>query len=409
MTSFEPSNPKRIPMQPTQQTGTDEATFSALPLRRYDLDWLRVIAILTLLFYHTGMIYVSWGWHIKSTEHSVPMEEIMRWLHRWRMPLLFFISGAGTFFALKKRSYGAYAGERVRRLFVPLVFGMFVIVPPQIYIEWIFKGRFSGSYMAFYPEVFHFQPYQDGGTGGAFSWHHLWFICYLFVYSLISIPVFRWLKSESGQRFIDRIERLIVRPGGALWLVGFLLLNDVVLGGFFPNETHALINDWAYFMKNLLLFWLGYVLISRYQFWQIIADQRRYFLVATIICTVILYTSRALISDDALDASQLLTTLYSFNSIGLTWFSVLATVGYGYRYLNVNRPILPKLNEAVYPFYILHQTVIILIGYTILTRTRLGVYDGFLVISLSSLVVCIAIYLLLIRPFKLTRLLFGMK
>ena len=396
-------------MQPTLKSVLPDAVPAGPGTRRHDLDWLRVIAILTLLFYHTGMIYVSWGWHIKSVEHSQPMEEVMRWLHRWRMPLLFFISGAGTFFALKKRSFGAYAGERVRRLFVPLVFGMFVIVPPQIYIEWLFRHRFSGSYAEFYPEVFNFQPYKDGGTGGAFSWHHLWFICYLFFYSLLSIPVFRWLKSNSGQRFTDRIGRLIANPGGALWLVGFLLLNDVVLGGFFPNETHALVNDWAYFMKNLLLFWLGYVLVSRRDFWQTITDQRRYFLVATLICTGILYSFRGFIGGDAIDASKLLTTLFSFNSIGLTWFSVLATIAYGYRYLNVNRPILPHLNEAVYPFYILHQTVIILIGYYVLTRTGLGIYDGFLVISFSSLAACITIYLLLVRPFKLTRVLFGLK
>lgn len=388
---------------------SQSSTTLALSQRRYDLDWLRVIAILTLLFYHTGMIYVSWGWHIKSVEHSQPMEEVMRWLHRWRMPLLFFISGAGSYFALKKNSFGSYARERVRRLFVPLVFGMFVIVPPQIYIEWLFRGRFTGSYVDFYPEVFKFQVYQDGGTGGAFSWHHLWFVCYLFVYSLLSIPVFRWLKSEKGQRFTEQIGRLMARPGGAMWLVGLLLLNDVALGGFFPNETHALVNDWAYFMKNLLLFWLGYILISRRDFWQTITDQRRYFLVATLICTDILYSARAFIGEDTIDASKVLTTLYSFNSIGLTWFSVLATIAYGYRYLNINRSILPHLNEAVYPFYILHQTVIVLIGYYVLTSTSLGVYDGFLVISFSTLLTCMALYIGLIRPFKVMRVLFGMK
>ncbi|GAB3992241.1 hypothetical protein GCM10028807_24890 [Spirosoma daeguense] len=381
----------------------------ATPNRRYDLDWLRVIAIITLLFYHTGMIYVSWGWHIQSAEHSKLMETVMSWLHHWRMPLLFFISGAGTFFALKKRTFGTYAGERVRRLFIPLLFGMFVIVPPQIYIEWLFRGRFSGSYADFYPEVFNFQPYSDGGKGGAFSWHHLWFVCYLFFYSLLSIPVFRWLKSDSGQRFTDRIGRSIARRGGALWLVGFLILNDVALGGFFPNETHALINDWAYFMKNLILFWLGYLLISRQAFWQIIADQRRYFLAATLVCTVIFYSVRGFVGYEAIHASRLITTLFSFNNLGLTWFSVLMTIGYGYRYLNKNHRILPQLNEAVYPFYILHQTVIVLIGYYVLTHTELGVYDGFLAISLSSLVVCVSIYLLLIRPFKFTRIVFGLK
>lgn len=377
--------------------------------RRYDLDWLRIIAILTLLFYHTGMIYVSWGWHIKSAEHSQPMEEVMRWLHRWRMPLLFFISGAGTFFAMQRRTYGAYAGERFRRLFVPLVFGMFVIVPPQIYIEWLFRGRFSGSYLDFYPNVFGFQPYKDGGTGGAFSWHHLWFICYLFFYSLLSIPVFRWLKSEAGGRFTHWVSRLIARPGGALWLVVPLLLNDVILGGLFPRETHALIDDWAYFMKNLLLFWYGFLLISRREFWQTITDQRRGFLWATVICTILLYGSRATVGEQTIDASQLLTTLFSFNSIGLTWFSVLMSVAYGYHYLNVNRPILHHLTEAVYPFYILHQTVIVLIGYWVLKQTSLGVYDGFLFVSFATLLVCAGLYWFLIRPFRLTRILFGVK
>ena len=393
-------------------TKTTDPTSTSLPanLRRYDLDWLRIIAILTLLFYHTGMIYVSWGWHIKSSEHSQPMEEVMRWLHRWRMPLLFFISGAGTFFALRKRSFGTYAGERFRRLFIPLVFGMFVIVPPQIYTEWLFRGRFAGSYTQFYPNVLKFEPYHDGGTGGAFSWHHLWFICYLFFYSLLSIPVFRWLKSESGQRFTDWLGRLITRPGGALGLIiGVICLSQYALRPFYPDETHGLTNDWAYFVENLLLFWFGYGLISRREFWQILTDQRRIFLVATLIFTIVLYGMRMVYSEDEIDRIFWVDFLYSTNSLCLMIASVLATIAYGYRYLNVSKPMLPHLNEAVYPFYILHQTVIVLIGYYVLTRTTLGVYDGFLVVSISSLLVCVVVYWFLIRPFNVTRFLFGMK
>ena len=397
-------------MQPTSER--TESSFSLQPpsLRRYDLDWLRVIAILMLLFYHTGMIYVSWSWHIKSTEHSQPMEEVMRWLHRWRMPLLLFISGAGTYFALRKRTFGSYTGERVRRLFIPLVFGMFVIVPPQIYIEWLFRGRFSGSYADFYPNVLRFQPYEDGGTGGAFSWHHLWFICYLFFYSLLSIPVFRWLKSDSGQRFTDWFGKLIGRPGGAFYVgFGLVFSSQLILKPFFPDETHGLTDDWAYFVKNLLLFWLGYLLISRPSFWQLLTDQRRFFLIGTLICTVLLYGSRAVWGEETIDNTSWLDVLYTINSDCLMWFSLLMTIGYGYHYLNINKPILKHLNEAVYPFYILHQTVIVIVGYYVLTQTNLGVYDGFLTVSFSSLIVCVTIYVLLIRPFKLMRLLFGMK
>lgn len=392
------------PATPHQSTATSPQT-----LRRYDLDWLRVIAIITLLFYHTGMIYVSWGWHIKSAEHSQPMEEVMRWLHRWRMPLLFFISGAGTFFALKKRSSGSYAGERVRRLFVPLVFGMFVVVPPQIYYEWLSIGRFSGSYADFYPNVLKFQAYHDGGKGGAFSWHHLWFICYLFFYSLLSIPVFQWLKSPGGQRFTDRIGRLAERPGGAMWLmIAVIIASQYLLRRYYPEETHGLVDDWAYFVENLLLFWFGYILTSRREFWQLLSDQRRYYLVATVVFTAILYGMRVRFSDDDIDRIFWVDFTYFTNSLCLMVASVLATIGYSYHYLNVNRPVLPYLNEAVYPFYILHQTVIIVIGYYLL-KTNLGVYDGFLVISLVAGLTCIAIIGLLIRPFRLMRILFGMK
>lgn len=399
--------------QPTQNSvsATDHSIPSTQALtvtRRYDLDWLRVIAIITLLFYHTGMIYVSWGWHIQSTETSPAFENIMRWLHRWRMPLLFFISGAGTFFALKKRTYSGYAGERVKRLFIPLVFGMFVIVPPQIYLEWVFRGRFSGSYAEFYPNVFGFQPYHDGGKGGAFSWHHLWFIAYLFLYSLISIPFFRYLKSASGQRFIDRIEKLVAIPGGALWLGLLIIISQLITRPFYPEETHGLTNDWAYFVENMLLFWLGYVLVSRPVFWQQLASQRRIFLIATIIFTVVLYGMLSIFGYKRIDTELALDVTYFINGLLLMWASVLMSVGYSYQYLNRNRPILPYLNEAVYPFYILHQTVIVIIGYWIL-KTNLGIYSGFLVVSLSTLVVCVALYWLLIRPFKLTRLLFGIK
>ncbi|PHK24888.1 acyltransferase, partial [Nostoc linckia z16] len=178
---------------------------------------------------------------------------------------------------------------------------------------------------------------------------------------------------------------------------------------FYPDETHALIDDWAYFVENLLLFWFGYLLISRREFWSVLTNQRRIFLVATLVFTAVLYGMRMVFTNEEIDTIFWIDFWYFTNGMALMVASVLATIAYGYRYLNVNKPILPRLNEAVYPFYILHQTVIVGIGYYVLTETTLGLYDGFLVVSLSSLVVCLSVYGLLIRPFRLTRLLFGVK
>ncbi len=103
--------------------------------RRHDLNWLRVIAILLLLYFHTGMIFTAeWDWHIKNPETSHLVLEVNYFFSRWRMALLFLIAGIGTHYALRRRSAGEYAGERTKRLLVPVLFGMLVIVPPQIYV-----------------------------------------------------------------------------------------------------------------------------------------------------------------------------------------------------------------------------------------------------------------------------------
>lgn len=390
-----------------QSTSTLATNKEAAPstLRRYDLDWLRVFCIIVLLYYHVGMIYVPWGWHIKSEEKSQLLRWIMIWLHHWRMPLLFFISGAGTYFALRRRSFAGYAGERVKRLFIPLVFGMFVIVPPQIYYERISNGIVFENYADFYKSVFDFVPYPKG----SFSWHHLWFIAYLFLYALISIPLFRWLKSSSGSRFLDKIEKIISYKGGALWYALVIVLSQVILQPFFPDETHALTDDWAYFVFNILIFWGGYVLVSRPVFWEIMANQRRTYLWATLVTTVALYIFFTVYQfRPELNDVAWADIVWDVNSFCLTWFSVLASIGYGYKYLNRPHPLLSTLNEGVYPFYVLHQTVIVVIGYYLL-KLNLGVWGGFLVISTLSLLVSVGLYWLVIKRIGPLRILFGLK
>ena len=87
--------------------------------REYGLDWLRVFAFGLLILYHSGMAYVSWPWSVKDAERSQALEMGMLFLNRWRLPLLFLISGAGVYFSLRRRSFGQFAGERLRRLLLP--------------------------------------------------------------------------------------------------------------------------------------------------------------------------------------------------------------------------------------------------------------------------------------------------
>lgn len=373
--------------------------------RRYDLDWLRVIAILILLYYHVGMIYVSWGWHIKHEQSSRLLEIVMVFLHQWRMPLLFTISGIGTYFALGFRSARQYSWERTKRLFFPVLFGMLVIVPPQIYLERLFRGENVGSYLHYYPRVYQFIPYPAGD----FSWHHLWFVVYLFFYSLLFLPIFLYFRQSFGQKLIDRFAAFAAKPGGILYLLIPLLLVQWVLRPIFPQETHALTDDWANFAFNAFFFVFGYFLGDQPQIWESLLRQRRIYLSATLLAMLAMYVVYFTPAEKWMLPNLPLGFRYWWLvTMTLAWFSVVTSLAYGYKYLNRSHPWLKVLNEGIYPFYILHQTVIIIIGYQVL-QWHWGIWLGFFFVSTASMLTCVGIYGLVIRPFDGMRFLFGMK
>lgn len=314
------------------------------------LDWLRVIAIGILLFYHVGMMFVSWGWHIQNVDSSELLEAVMRVLHRLRMPLLFVISGAGTAFALRRRGALAYVWERTRKLFFPLVFGMLLIVPPQIYWERLFRGQFDGSYLDFYPSVFDFVPYP----AGSFSWHHLWFIVYLFVYSVALLPLFLALRRMS----LSGLERFLRSPG--LFLLALPLgAIEFWLKPLFP-ETHNLTRDWYLLCLYGLMFAFGYLLV-RFPASLAYAQQRRHLAAGM---TVGIYVYYLVVRP----LGWMSPVSDAFLANAFTWFGILAMLGYGRRYLVRENRFLRWAREVSYPFYIVHQTVIVGVGYWVLPQ-----------------------------------------
>jgi glucans biosynthesis protein C len=373
-------------------------------VRRYDLDWLRFIAIVILLFFHTGMLFNPWDWHIKNNETSESFRYWMVWLHFWRMPLLLFISGAGTFMALGKRTPQQFARERVTRLFIPLVFGMFVVVPPQIYYEHI---KDYESYWDFYKTVFEFQPYPEG----SFSWHHLWFIMYLLVYSLLAIPLLKYLRSPKSMRFKEKIKAVFSSPAGVLFIpASFILITQIIMRPYFPEETHALIDDWAFFTFYFCFFLFGMICYSDPRLWESIGNNRKHLLVSTIATLVPFYIFYFHLTGLfqlpwSIDTME---TAFDVTAIYLSWFTVITVIAFGQHYLNRPHPWLARINEGLYPFYILHQTVIIVIGFY-LCQLQWSIAAKYWSVSILTLVSCLIFYLLFIRPWNVLRVLFGMK
>ena len=383
-----------------------EEVAAAKPLartqRRYDLDWLRVIAILLLLFYHSGMAFVAeWGWHIKNAETSPIFQEWMYFMSRWRMALLFLISGAGTWFVLKRASAGEYVGRRFLRLFVPLVFGIFVVVPPQIYMERLTQGAGFKNYWEFYWTVFKFRAYPEG----SFSWHHLWFVAYLFIYSIIGLPVFLFLRGEAGRNLVHRFAARLNAP----LLYSFGLLIAVIYAALiirFPGPQNF-VDDWAMFLVYFTYFIYGFLFTLDDRFGALLEEKRGISLRLACAC----YLALTYLRWNDLEPT------WSYNSanmlyLGLAalngWLWVLTILGYGRRFLNRRNALLDYANEAIYPFYILHQTVIVIIVFYVV-KTNDTVLLKFLFVSGASFIVTMALYHFLVRPFAATRFLFGMK
>src|SRR6187551_1042544 len=218
----------------------------SLKTRIYFLDWLRVLAFSLLVFYHTGLIFVDWGFHIQNDHFSEWLKLPMLFVNQWRLPLLFFVSGAGIYFALGTRSAGVFAKERLLRIFIPLVFGMFVVIPPQVYYEWLHHETFTGSYLDFYPLYF-----------SNITWNHLWFLTYLFVYSLVALPLFLYLRSERAAPIIASLSSFFVKGQSLLLFSIPLLLVEILLRDQWPDNRN-LVTDWYNFTFYFLLLIYGY-------------------------------------------------------------------------------------------------------------------------------------------------------
>jgi hypothetical protein len=367
--------------------------------RKYDLDWLRVLAFTLLIFYHTGMFFVSWGWHIKNNEVSQAMEWPMRFLSQWRMPLLFMISGAGVYFALGRRSGGTFLAERTKRILLPLIFGMFVIVPPQIYYERLTQGA-TFSYLEFYQTVFEFRPYPEG----SFSWHHLWYLAYIFTYSLICLPLFLYMKSEKGKKVLLKITQFISAKAGIYLLMTPLIISEASLRPFWPTNQN-LIADWANFTLSLLLFIYGFIICSNEKIRQRVEELRFLSLSIALVAFTVLCSYYWIQWPNPSAAGMV---LYWTITVTNGWCWLMTIFGFARKYLNFTNTFLRYANEAVYPFYILHQTIIICIAYYMI-NWQMSIALKFFIISSSMFLLTWFLYECIIRRVNVLRILFGMK
>lgn len=390
-------------MQPNQIEQNDE--------HRYDIDALRVIAVILLVFFHTAMIFNLWVvFHIQNNELSLEFALFVRFFNIWHMSLFFFLAGMSTFYALNFRSGKHYLKERFKRLLIPLIFGILIVVPPQVYYErlaWWCETRhspinFKGSYLEFYPQFF--IPLYPNGN---FSWHHLWFLWYLFFISIVALPLFLYLKKDRGKQEISKMANFIAK-GQAIFLLSIpIILVNISLRWLFPM-THDFVSDWAIITNYLLIFLLGFLIVSNKLFEDSIDRNKILALIFGIITSIIILTVTAIFYINSIEFDSFLIyaigmALWSFSE----WCWLVAILGYGRKFLSKKNSFINYASKIALPFYILHQTVIIVLAFYVI-QLETSIIVKYLIISTLALFITV-ILCELVKTNNITRYIFGMK
>jgi glucan biosynthesis protein C len=368
--------------------------------RQYYFDWLRVGAMFLLIFFHTGCLFYDPPWLIKNAVLNPAINIFNRFLDIWQMPLFFILAGASVWFSLGRRTPGEFIRERELRLLVPLIFGILIIVPPQVYYERVFDGDFTGSFLAWYPNTFHGIYSLANPATGNLSWHHLWFLAYLFVFSLLLLPLFWYLRKDARRPLISRITGFLARPGAIFLLTIPLIVVNIALRPIYGMGNQSLINDWANFLFYITIFFYGFWLVLDGGMLQIVRRNRYTTLIVAIILSLAIYLSGAHILP--LPGPVRL----AFWAIAC-WCWLMAFIGIGSLLLNFTNRVLSYASEAVLPVYIVHQTLIVTIGFYVI-KWNTGVVLKYFFIAIATLLGSLAIYEV-IRRTSVTRFLFGMK
>ena len=365
---------------------------TTVPERRYDLDWLRVLGVLLLVPFHVALIFVLDPYtvmYIRDVVNSRVLAGATGFIHMWHMPMLFIIiSGYSTYFALGFRSARQYIRERVLRLLVPLLFGLLTFVPFTTYIQ--HSGRLS--LVEGYTGFFRIDLNHLDGMTGAFTPAHLWFILYLFFFSLVDLPLFLALRSEKGNKLIKRMGTAMKAPLSLIvWGIPLTLAAAMnILGDMNP-------------LHYFLIFVYGFVLASDPRFQESI-DKLTWIALTYGLLEGVVNIMLPLSRDAAWTPQWMaLDLMYQMGR----WALTLAVFGLGHRFLNFMNNWLHYGSEAAMPFYLLHMTFSVVIGYFVI-RLDAPVGVKYPLIVLAATGITLIAYELVLR-WDGIRWLFGMK
>jgi len=361
--------------------------------RRHDLDWVRILAFALLVPYHVGMYYVTWDFHVKSPASVPALEPLMILSAPWRLSLLFLVSGVATAFLMQKLPAG-FLRQRSWRLLLPLLFGMYVVVPPQAYFELVEKmpGGYHAGYarfMADYVRGGDLYCMAPGDCVDGPTWNHLWFVAYLWVYSVVLWLGVRLLPQAWRTWASDRLRAAVEGPGILWWPMAWLVAARVLVAPYAPS-THDLFDDGYNHLQYGMVFLLGLLLARTEGPCETLRRYRRWMLALALGSYVLMIAGYLQFDDGETIPDGPMTLLRILWGV-MEWSAIAAILGFARAWNPEASPLLRYLTAAVFPFYILHQTVIVVLAHQLQPLRISPVIEGPLLI-LATFALCVLGY-----------------
>ncbi len=382
--------------------------------RRFDLDWLRILAIAAVFVYHSTRFFTVEDWIVQNSVSYRWLDDFSVFPKTWLMPLVFLVSGASFFLATTRRPHdgrarsgsslarlGRVMADKVLRLVVPLALGIFTHAAWQVYLERITHGQFQGSFYEFYPHYFEGLYW----FGGNFAWMglHLWYLEILFLYVVLSLPLVAMLGTRLGGKALSWLTVWLYRPWSFILLALPLWLVSVSVHPDSPLGTD--IGGWN--LATYLVFFLSGLVIASDAKITAAAERLRWTYFAGGLATTALGLAASIFVGDTPFGTPLHAAMLALKA-ACAWLSLLAILGFAAHHLNRDSKVLRYGNEAVLPIYILHQSVMLTIGYFTMRRPVADLLK-YAVTAAATLSVSLLMYEFLVRRIGLLRILFGMK
>lgn len=357
--------------------------------RHFGMDWLRIGAFGLLILYHVGMAFVAWPYEVKVSRPIDWVAIPMLLTSPWRLSLLFAISGyaSGALLSRSPDGVGGFIRGRLARLGIPLLFGMAVLVTPQPWVALVTQHGYPHGFGYFLVHDYYRFQFIDGIAMP--TWMHLWFVVYLLAYTVVLAALLMMPKPcrEAGRRASERVLAswaLLLLP-----MVLIMLARSSLSPGWL--DTHMLFNDWSAHAVYLPVFLFGYLLRGSEAIGLAIARWWKTGLGIAVLAYAVI-VGFELTFPGTTPIPQAYKPFYNALRAMQMWGTLIGLIGLAGRFWNRDHRWRASLAEAVFPFYIIHQTIVVVVGYWVLP-TATGVFVRFAILTAATTLGCWLFYL----------------